>query len=154
MNVKYINPFLNATINVIKTMAFTETKPGKPFLKKDQNAMGDVTGVIGLSGDVTGSMSITFEEETIKHIIANMFGEPVKEINDEVRDAVGELTNMISGDARRMLQAEGVTLESAIPSIITGRAHTITHIAKGPIIAIPFETETGKFVVEFTLKSN
>ncbi len=154
MNVKYINPFLTATINVIKTMAFTEAKPSKPFLKKEQKAMGDVSGVIGLSGDVMGSMSITFEEDTILHIISNMFGEPITEINDEVRDAVGEITNMISGDARRMLQAEGVTIEAAIPSIITGKNHTITHMAKGPIIAIPFETEKGKFFIEFTLEEN
>ncbi len=152
MDVKYINPFLTATINVIKTMAFLDPKPGKPFIKKESKALGDVSGVIGLSGDLKGSLSITFEEDTIKHIVSNMFGEDINEINDEVRDAVGELTNMISGDARRQLQSFGVKIDAAIPSIITGKNHTITHIAKGPIVALPFDTEKGKFIVEFTME--
>jgi len=32
-----------------------------------------------------------------------MFGEEMKEINNEIADAVGELTNMISGQARKEL---------------------------------------------------
>jgi len=153
MDVKYINPFLSATINVLKTMAFTEPTPGKPFVKKDQKAIGDVSGIIGLSGEAVGSLSITFEESTIKHIVTNMFGEEVKELNDEVRDAVGELTNMISGDARRLLQDQNIKIEASIPSIITGKGHTISHMAKGPTIALPFTTEKGNFIVEFTLET-
>ncbi len=154
MDVKFINPFLTATVNVLKTMAFVEPKPGKPFIKKDKIALGDVTGIIGLSGDVTGTLSITFEENTIKHILSNMFGEEVKEINDEVRDGVGELTNMICGDARKMLQQQGINIKAAIPSIVSGKNHTIQHITAGPVIALPFTTEAGKFVVEFTFKKN
>ena len=152
MDVKFINPFLTATVNVLKTMAFVEPKPGKPFIKKDRVALGDVTGIIGLSGDVEGTLSITFEEETIKHILSNMFGEDVKEINDEVRDGVGELTNMICGDARKLLQQMGINISASIPSIVSGKDHTIQHITAGPVIALPFSTEAGKFIVEFTFK--
>ena len=60
MDVKFINPFLDATINVIKTMAMVELKPGKPFLKKDHVARGDVSGIIGMTGEITGSLSVSF----------------------------------------------------------------------------------------------
>ena len=33
MDVTLINPFINATINVLETMAFMTVTPGKPFLK-------------------------------------------------------------------------------------------------------------------------
>ena len=33
MDVTFINPFLEAVVNVLQTMAFTETQVGKPFLK-------------------------------------------------------------------------------------------------------------------------
>ncbi|RLB70855.1 MAG: chemotaxis protein CheX, partial [Deltaproteobacteria bacterium] len=49
MDVRYINPFLEATIHVLKTMAFINSKPGKPYVKKDEIATGDITGVIGIS---------------------------------------------------------------------------------------------------------
>lgn len=148
MNVEYINPFLNATANVLKTMAFTEAKPGKPYRKDDQMAEGDVTGIIGITGATEGSLSITFSEASICGIVSNMFGEDMPEINDEVKDAVGEITNMICGDARRELGEKGINLSAAIPSVISGKGHTIKHMTKGPAIAIPFSTNAGSFVVE------
>ena len=35
MDVKLINPFINATLNVLQTMAFVKCQAGKPYLKKD-----------------------------------------------------------------------------------------------------------------------
>jgi chemotaxis protein CheX len=102
MNVTFINPFLGAVVNVLKTMAFTDPTPGKPFVKtSNELSQGDVTGVIGLTGPVKGSIAVSFTEAAILHVVSNMFGEPLSEINCEVEDAVGELSNMICGDARR-----------------------------------------------------
>jgi len=148
MDAKLINPFINATLNVLKTMAFVSTKPGKPYLKKDDMAQGDVTGVIGITGEANGSVSVTFDERSILKIVSNMFGEEMKEINGEITDAVGELTNMISGQARKELEEAGKVFEAAIPSVITGKNHCITHITHGPKIAIPFEIEEGIFTIE------
>lgn len=148
MKVEMINPFLMASVNVLQTMAFMEVRPGKPFLKKDKKATGDVTGVIGITGDSNGSLSITFSQSCIEKIVGNMFGEEISGITDEVRDAVGEITNMISGDARRKLGETGINLTAAIPSVVSGPGHTIKHINPGPCIAIPFETDHGSFVIE------
>ncbi|MBU0514192.1 MAG: chemotaxis protein CheX [Proteobacteria bacterium] len=148
MEVKYINPFLNATINVIKTMAFVDARPGKPYVKKDDAAVGDVSGIIGITGDNEGTLSISFSQACIEAILTNMLGESISGINEEVRDAVGEITNMISGDARRVLDEMGLKLSAAIPTVISGKDHTITHISTGPTIAIPFTTDHGPFTVE------
>jgi chemotaxis protein CheX len=148
MDVKYINPFLSATINVIKTMAFVEAKPGKPYRKTDRIATGDVSGIIGLTGDNEGTLSITFSQSCIEAILTNMLGEKISGIDDDVRDAVGEITNMISGDARRVLDDEGIKLSAAIPTVISGVNHTISHISSATTIAIPFDTEHGPFTVE------
>ena len=56
MDVKYINPFLEGTIEVLKTMAFVNPKPGKPYLKKNNLAKGDVSGIIGITGTIKGSL--------------------------------------------------------------------------------------------------
>lgn len=148
MDVKYINPFLNATLNVLKTMAFVEARPQKPFVKDDQMASGDISGIIGITGDNEGSLSITFSQSCIEAILQNMLGEPVEGLTEEVRDAVGEITNMISGDARRYLNEEGVNLTAAIPTVISGQNHSIKHISPGPCIAIPFDTDHGPLMVE------
>ena len=148
MDVKLVNPFINATINVLETMAFVSVNAGKPYLKKDNVAVGDVTGILGLTGVANGTISVTFEEKCILTVVSNMFGETMTELNSEIADAVGELTNMISGQARRELGEMGKVFKAAIPSVITGRNHSVTHFTDGPKIAIPFEIDNGDFTIE------
>jgi chemotaxis protein CheX len=148
MNVDLINPFLKATINVLKMMAMVDAKPGKPFLKNDPVALGDVSGIIGVTGDTEGSLAVTFTEPCIVSIVSNMLGEQFETINADIKDAVGEITNMISGDARRELGEAGMFLEAAIPTVVSGREHSVDHISNSPTIVIPFETPDGSFNVE------
>ena len=153
MDAKIINPFINATMNVIETMAFVKSKPDKPYLKKDNVAKGDVTGVIGVTGEANGTRSITFEEASILHIVSGMFSEEITELNFEVADAVGELTNMVSGQARSKLEEAGKIFHSATPTVITGKNHMIVHITDGPKIAVPFSTDAGGFTMEICLEA-
>lgn len=148
MDVRLVNPFINATINVLETMAFMTVDAGKPYLKKDNVAIGDVTGVLGLTGVANGTISVTFEKKCILAVVSNMFGETMSELNNEIADAVGELTNMISGQARRELEEIGKVFKAAIPSVVTGRNHSIIHYTEGPKIAIPFYTADGEFTIE------
>ena len=148
MDVKLINPFINATINVLETMAFVTVEAGKPYVKTDNVAVGDVSGVLGLTGIANGTIAVTFEEKCILTVVSNMFGETMTELNHEIADAVGELTNMISGQARRELEQIGKVFKAAIPSVVTGRNHSIIHYSDGPKIAIPFITEGGEFTIE------
>jgi len=153
MDVTLVNPFISATVKVLETMASTKVNPGKPFLKKDKIARGDVTGIIGITGEANGTISVTFDEGSILGIVSKMFGEELKEMNAEISDAVGELTNMISGQARRKLEENGREFQAAIPSVVTGKDHEINHITSGPIVAIPFTTDGGKFTIEICLEA-
>ena len=152
MNAKMINPFINATLHVLETMAFVKSEAGKPYLKKDDVAQGDVSGVIGFTGETNGTVSVTFDDQCILKIVSNMFGEEMTEINHEIADAVGELTNMISGQARKELEEIGKKYQAAIPTVVTGKNHTLETRTKGPKIAIPFKTEFGRFTIEVCLE--
>ena len=148
MDVNLVNPFIDATVNVLETMAFTKAQANKPYLKEDDIARGDVSGIIGLTGETSGTISVSFTEDSILAIVSNMFGEEMKEISDEIEDAVGEIANMISGQARQKLEEGGKSLKAAIPTVIKGKSHTITHMTPYPIIAVPFTTDNGDFTIE------
>ncbi len=152
MKVEIINSFLEATVSVIKTMSSVDLAPGKPFLKKGSISTGDISGIVGMTGESEGSLSLSFSKECILHIVSSMFGEPFTEITEEVKDAVGEFTNMISGDARRRLETAGILYQGAIPSVITGPRHEIRHVTKDPIISIPFDSANGGFHLELCFK--
>lgn len=148
MDVKFINAFLEGTISVLKTMAFVEPKAGAAYLKKDCVAHGDISGIIGLTGAVRGSLALSFTEPCILKIVSNMLGEEITGMNSDIKDAVGEITNMVSGVARKNLEAEGLILSASIPTVVSGKDHSIVHVMGGPSIIIPFATESGPFVVD------
>jgi chemotaxis protein CheX len=149
MNVNFVNPFLESIMNVMKTMANTIATPGTPFLKSDKCAKGDVTGIIGLASQKTkGSLAITFTEPAILNITSQMLGETILQVDDAVTDCVGEITNMVTGGAKKILSESGYMFDMAIPSTIVGKGHTISHKTGGKIICIPFETPAGNFFVE------
>jgi len=152
MDVRFINPFLDGTREVLKTMAFTDAETGKAYLKKDDIAHGEVSGIIGITGDIVGSLAVNFESSCICGIVNSMLGEEYSEPTRDVLDAVGELTNMISGVARTRMEKDGLSVFAAIPSVIIGKDHTITHILKAPSIVIPFSTTHGQFVIDVCVK--
>ena len=152
MQVEFINPFLSATLEVLKTMAFMEARPNPPVLKKNGDSHGDVSGIIGITGPVKGSLSLSFSRACILKIVANMLGEEFPEINSEIKDAVGELTNMISGAARQKLADLGYTFQSSLPTVVSGPHHQIEHQCDAPTIAIPFDTPAGSFMVEVSFE--
>ncbi|MBN1101978.1 MAG: chemotaxis protein CheX [Deltaproteobacteria bacterium] len=152
MDVKYVNPFISATLHVLETLAHIKAQPGKPFVKKDKVARGDVTGVIGLTGKARGTVSVSFSENCILAIVSGMFGEEMKELNEEIRDAAGEISNMISGQARRQLEEIGLSLSAAIPTVIMGKNHSLSPITTYPVIAIPFQTSHGDFTIEVSFE--
>ena len=153
MKVDFVNPFLEAAKSVIETMAFTPVTPGKPAVKQDNLTWGIVSGVIGLaSAKLKGNMVLSFDEGAILGIVSKMLGEEFQSIGPDVVDAVGELTNMISGNAKKALSEKGFVFDMAIPVMIIGKDVAIVQFTKGPIITVPFETEKGKFVIEANLR--
>ncbi len=154
MDVKFINPFLFGADAVMRKMAFIEPVAGKPYVKKNDTAGGDVSGIIGITGEAIGSLAISFSESCICGIVNSMLGESYTEVNKDVFDAVGEITNMVSGVARTHMEKEGIIVHAAIPTVVYGKGHFVRHVLGTPSIVIPFETEKGNFFVDVCVKPN
>ena len=105
--------------------------------------------VISISGNYNGTVSITYSEKLILHVVTTMFGEEMTEINDEIKDAVGELTNMISGQATTKLAELGTSLKAELTDVIMGGQHPLEHISGRPVVAMSYQTDNGDFTMEF-----
>jgi chemotaxis protein CheX len=149
MRAEFVNPFLSSLLDVLKTMASVELEPQKALIKEDETSRGDVSGLIGMVGNKTkGSMSITFDENLALEIMQNMLGERANGINEEVTDMVGEITNMVTGGAKRILSESGFEFDMATPIVVSGKNHTIRHKCEGPIIIMPFTSQWGSAFIE------
>ena len=149
MNAEFVNPFIISLVNVLKTMAQIELQIGKPQKKADSKARGDVSGLIGMVGsNIAGSMSITFEEGLALQVMEGMLGERPDELDDEVNDMVGEITNMVAGGAKKELAKKGYDVGMATPVVVSGKEHTINHKVSGHKMILPFKAEGGKAYIE------
>ena len=154
MRVEFVNPFIKALKNVMSVMASIDLNVEKPKKKTDEIARGDVSGIIGMIGpQVKGSMAITFDENLALKIMKNMLGDDNSNINHEVMDMVGELTNMICGGAKNDLSKEGYAFEMAVPVVISGNNHSIHHKVDGPKIILTFTSTSGNAFLEICFDS-
>lgn len=142
-------PFIKATVDILQTMAGLPATVGKPYVKKNLTARGDVSAIVGVTGDKKGSIGVTFTKPCAIALVKGMLGDDIQDVLQDIQDAVGEVTNMISGQARAGLVSLGVTLQGSTPTVIVGDGHIIRHISASPVIAIPFTTAHGNFTVEF-----
>ncbi|WP_035236547.1 chemotaxis protein CheX [Desulfobacter vibrioformis] len=151
MDVKYINPFITASINVFFTFSGIESKPGRPTIRTTPLVSEDINGFISLNGHgISGYFIINFSQPFLTQILAAIFDYSQSSLN-ELQDLAGELTNMITGSAKAELSQKGFFFDVAVPQI----SQTIPPIPKGlrgnPIIVVPFNTKFGKFQIQASL---
>ena len=150
LDVRFINPVLNATIEVIAEMTSLKISAAKPYLKRPGESSGDISGVVGvISSGFRGTISLSLSEKAFLALISKMLGEKYTAIDDENKDAIAELLNIIFGAAKKILNEEGMNIQPAIPTIVRGKNHSLSHHAQSQTIVIPFtNAEMGDFRAE------
>ena len=151
MDVSFINPFIRATLDTFKMMLNTEAKPGEARLKKEPLPTYDVSGIIGLSGDAKGSIAISFPKVMALKVVSAMIGMTLKVVGPELTDGIGEMANIIAGNAKQHL--DGLNLSISLPNVVVGKEHMLVTQKDVPTLVIPFTTEMGDFSIEVTLKT-
>ena len=155
MNADFINPFLSSLSNVLATMAMLEVNSGQPSIKKTEAPAGDITGMITMdSPQTSGSLAISFSEAVILEIAERMLQEKFTQINKDIIDLVGELTNMITGGAKVILESKGYDFGMASPVVIQGNEEHTLPVKNGPTIIIPYTIDSGAFYVEICFEKN
>lgn len=154
MNVAYINPFIESTLRSLDMMAGVTAEKSGLELKEDLITTFDISAIIGLTGETSGSIIISMPESLACQIASNMLMEEIKTIDQSVQDAIGEIGNIVVGDARRALIQAGHSLNISIPTVVIGPGHRISRSGDIPCIAIPFTTDFGAFEVNVGLKES
>ena len=148
-DVALAKPFVQATINVLSSMTGLSPVPGKPYVKKTDKAQGDVSAIVGITGCKSGAVALSFSQSCAIALVKGMLGDAIEDIIADTRDAVGEITNMISGQARATLREMGLPLQGSPPSIVFGANPSLSFPGQVTTVAIPFETDYGAFTLEF-----
>ena len=150
MNVNYINPFLTALDNIFSTMIDVPLALGRPGIKNGSAPDYEISGIIGLSGDVSGVVVINLSEQIALQLASCLLDEKLQELNEDCTDAIGEIANMVAGNAKNNFPNPDTSI--SVPSVIIGK-HRIKCPTGIPIISIPCTTDRGAFAVDIALKA-
>jgi chemotaxis protein CheX len=152
VQVKYIQPFIDATIKVFKEFVGVDIVPGAPFVFKhsENQCQYDISGIIGIAGQTIGIVVVSFPENVALDFTSATTGEKATEFNDTVIDLVGEIINIIAGNAKQGL--EQYKLVISLPTIITGYKHQISGVSGVPLIGIPFTSGENDIYLFVSLK--
>lgn len=152
MDIKYINPFIESVLNNLEQMAALKAEKQQLTVSKEAKTSSEISGVIGLSGSAKGSAVISFSRPVALAVASAMFMEELTEINDDVKDAIGEFANIVVGNARNKLVDDGLDITISTPTIIVGKDHEISHPQNIPFLVIPFKSDIGPFQINIGVK--
>jgi chemotaxis protein CheX len=111
-----------------------------------------VSGIITLSGDARGQVALCFPRETAAVVVAEMLGLEAGEVDSEMlQDGVGEMTNIVAGNAKAQLASTRYAFNLSLPSIITGPNHHIEMFKAHSAAVRHFQSSLGPFCLQLWL---
>ncbi len=149
MRASHINPFIKSVQLVFETMLDTRVTTTKPYVKEHDRATNDVTGIIALSGEAVGSVAVSFPMATAKKAVEAFTGMPVDEVDDDFSDAIGELANMVAGNAKKDLANLNVSI--SVPTVVIGSNHRLGRHQLGAWIVLECDSPLGQFNIEICI---
>ena len=152
INAEFVNPFLEAASAVFKSIMNIELRRGKLVIKESPIPSMDVAIIIGITGGVTGEVvySLGFNMVTkIADILAPGLSE--EQIKSEYKDIIGELANMITGNAMNLFASTGKSIEITTPTVIEGKDFTLT-LLKQTTLGINLYSPIGQLEMNVALK--
>jgi chemotaxis protein CheX len=137
---QYIQPFIKVSERVFEDFCKTKIEAKKVFFteKEEHKFDWDISGIIGLSGEVHGAVAISMKDVTAFKIAEILMNMKFSSFEKEVTASVGEIVNIISRKVKKDFEEE-LKIKISLPTIITGNAHRIDWPSeKARIICIPF----------------
>jgi chemotaxis protein CheX len=147
--------FVETTQIVIKSMAPEVEMARGDMCASDKNMLtADVSGMLGITGEVKLSLSVSFSKEAIFKIYAAVFPEEAMEATIfHMGDMVGEITNMIAGNFKNILSELDISFESAIPTIVVG-SQQVYHPSGSITRVIPFFVDGFHMFIEVSIRES
>jgi chemotaxis protein CheX len=157
LDAQLVNTMVDATIDVLGTMADTQVQLKEVVPQLKYKSHGDISAVIGIAGDEgEGMVAISFPSTLADLLVSRLLGIEPDALESEDRvDGIGEIVNMISGKAKTVLSSTAATpFKLSLPSIIQGAGHEIAARPKGaPFLGIMFEAEQEIFTLQMSFKT-
>jgi chemotaxis protein CheX len=153
LNVKFLNPFIDAAAEVLKVETELVVERGNLSLEKTALTATDVTVLLTLVGKVQGVVMYGFSTPLCLDIVSRMMGQKCTEFDNLAQSGIAELGNVITGRATIKLEEAGFKSMISPPTMITGMGVKISTLDFSRIV-VPLSTENGDIIIHLALRES
>ncbi|AFS79566.1 CheC-like family protein [Gottschalkia acidurici 9a] len=150
MKVEYINSFYKAIQDIFKLMLDLDVERGELQVADEMISGKDANVMLGVTGDLKGTVFFSFTKDMTLEMVKIMSGMDMDEIDKFVSSAIGEVVNIVGGNALIDLNSYSCTCDITPPQIILGEYKSIS-MSDNKAILIPLKTSIGEFDVNIFL---
>ncbi|MDH5656053.1 MAG: chemotaxis protein CheX [Spirochaetia bacterium] len=120
---EFVNPFLEAAALVFKDMLSAELLRGKTTIKQTPAPSHEIAIILGVTGKITGKVVYSMNLDTaIKLCLKLMPGTTRESLQTEYTDVLGEIGNMITGNAINIFIKNDKDLDVTVPVVVDTRS--------------------------------
>ncbi len=165
-----IEEIVSSTNEVFTAMIPMEIKSDGPFYQKEEMISTDVMSLVSFTGEHSGILAIFCNKEVALRITSSMLSIEATEIDQDAKDAMGEVTNMIAGTLKNKIFEKFGAMHLSVPIVIAGGdltissssgekhdvkfASNITCNSQNSWLMTPFSSNGSTFNIGFVIKKN
>lgn len=153
MKAESINAFYSATQDVFNLMLDLRVERGDIKVVEGLVSSRNANVVLGVTGDLKGSILFSFTQDMTLEMVRIMSGLEMKTIDSFVSSALGEVANIIGGNAVTNLTCYNYICDIVPPQVIIGEYQSLS-MANKKALLIPLRTDIGEFDINIFLAEN
>jgi len=146
--------FVGAVKSTCEQMAGMQTQFQRMYETTDYHLHGDVSAVIGLTADREGACVLSVSDATARAIAGRVLAGMEDSLDEGlIRDCIGELANIICGQAKGLLADTSFHFSFSTPTVVAGPQHEIRHRPGMPCVVMELASDVGTVVLMLCLQA-
>jgi chemotaxis protein CheX len=144
--------FIEAACLTLREWAGTEAVVRDVCRTPQPRTLGDVSAVLGLASDREGALVLSFPARIAAALAVRALdgaaGEPGEDL---IGDCMGEIANVVAGQAKALLGGTPYHFTLSLPTIVNGAGHEVPG-GEGESLFVAFDSDLGEFAMQLCLK--
>lgn len=151
MKAEYVNAFYKATQEVFKLMLDVVPEKKNLSVLEDLASSKDASVLLGVTGDLKGSVLFSMSKDTALEMIRIMSGIQLESLDTFASSALGEVANIIGGNAATILSQNECICDIVPPQIFVGSYRSYSTATRQTLL-LSLDTDIGPIDVSLALK--
>jgi chemotaxis protein CheX len=147
-----LEPFIDAVTLTFSEMAGAEVSAQGVYQKGGGTTLGEVSAVLRLAG-TDGTLVLGFPRTTALALTERILASLPEAADENMQnDCVGEIANVVAGQAKALLAATPYHFYFSTPTVLTGLRQDISPRADRKCLIVVFGSELGDFALQLLLQ--